>query len=190
MSLIIVTSNTTGVAMSVAFGRPGKSIEIVVQGGDNTAIANAILASKDAGIQTYGNTGPILVYDSNGDPFNIYFSRPTEVVIYINLTMLTDTYNIPGNPGSGLNPLAKFSPESISTIQEDLVNIGNAFKIGGIVIGFGTEGLIGAFNAVPGIIDYTMYFGTSPNPTMDVNINLLPEQVAVFETFNIAVSYS
>jgi hypothetical protein len=43
---------------------------------------------------------------------------------------------------------------------------------------------------VPGIIDYTMSFGTSPNPTMDVNIPLLPEEVAVFETFNVAVSYT
>jgi hypothetical protein len=190
MNLIIVTNNTTGVAINVSFGRPGKSIEIVVQGGDDTAIAQAILASKDAGIQTYGNTGPIQVFDSNNDSFLIFFSRPTEVPIYIVLSMLTDTYNIPGNPGSGLNPQAKFSPSSISTIQQDLVNIGNAFPIGGIVIGFGSFGLIGAFNSVPGIIDYTMSFGTSPNPTMDVNIPLLPEEVAVFETFNVAVSYT
>lgn len=188
--LIVPENNTTGVTISSSYGRPGKSVEMVVQGGADSDIAAAILASKPAGIQTYGNTGPIQVFDAVGNAYNIFFSRPTELVIYGVLTMITDTYNVPGNPGSGLNPNAKFNPASIATIQQDWVTIGSAFPIGGIVIGFGSNGLIGCFNAVPGIIQYTLDFGTAPNPSGNANINLLPEQIAIFETFNLAVSYT
>jgi hypothetical protein len=187
--LLTIVNNTTGVTITPAFGRPGHSIEMVVQGGDDTEIAQAILASKPAGIQTYGNVS-VIVTDSAQNIYTISFSRPQQIPIYVVITLLTDTFNTPGNPGSGLNPKAKFSPGSISTIQQDVVNTGNETPIGGTVTGFGTNGLIGCFDAVPGIVNYTMFFGIAPNPTQNINIPLLPEQVAVFETFNVAVSYT
>lgn len=186
---IIITSNSTGVAITQSFGRPGKSIEIVAEGGTDAAIAQEILASKPAGIQTYGNTS-VVVFDSLLNAYTIYFSRPTTVLLYQVVSLVTDLYNVPGNPGSGLNPNALFNPSSISTIQSDLVTIGNATKIGGTIIGFGTDGLIGAFNAVPGIISYTLFFGLSPNPSTNTNVALLPEQAVFAEEFNVAVSYT
>lgn len=187
--LISINSNTTGVTLTTSYGRPGKSVEMVVQGGDNTAIAEAILASKPAGIQTYGGVS-VQVFDSVGNSYIISFSRPQELLIYGTLTMVTDLYNVPGNPGSGINPQAKFNPASVATIQDDWVAIGSAFPIGGTVIGFGSNGLIGCFNSVEGIISYTLNFGTAPSPSGNANISLLPEQIAIFETFNLAVSYT
>lgn len=179
-------NSLTGVsAVAVAFGKPGKSFEIVVNDNNgqasNTAIADAIFASKPAGIASYGNTGPLIETDSAGNAYPIYFTRPTQVPIYITLTLETDLTTAPS---------PQFNPGVIPTIQQNLVTVGGAFPIGGTIIGFGSGGLVGAFNNIPGIINYTIAFGTSPSPTSNQNILLQPTQVALFETFLIIVSYS
>lgn len=253
--LVIIASNTTGVTITPTFGRPPSSFEIVVSGGSNMAIAQAIYGAAPAGIASYaspvaqtsgsttaastaltvssttgvqpGNSifGPgiaafatvisvgvgtvtmslpamnsfsgnyvfnnsTLITDQFGNPIQIGFSRPQPVQFYVALTLVTDTYNTPGTPSSGVNPNAKFQPGSILGLQEDVVNIGNAVSIGGLVIGFGTNGLIGAFNSVPGIISYTLFFGTAPSPGANTNIQLQPEQQPVFSVFNTAVTYT
>jgi hypothetical protein len=177
--LINYTANSTGSTITISFGRPGKSFEIVAAGGTNATIAQTILASKPAGIQTYGNT-TVQVFDVYGNPYNISFSRPTEVPFYVTITMVTDY--------TSANP--KFNPNTISTIQQDIVALGNGVGIGGLVIGFGTDGLIGAFNSVLGIVSYTMTFGRSPNPTQNINVQMQPEEQPNFESFNIAVSWT
>ena len=179
VSIIQVLNNTTGVVIEVAFGRPGKSFEIVVEGGDDTLIAQTIIASKPAGIQTYGST-QVEVFDNYGNPYQIQFSRPIQVPIYVAIVLETDyTHTTP-----------KFNPQSVQTIQEDIVSLGNQVGIGGLIIGFGTNGLVGAFNSVPGILSYTLFFGTSPNPTTNSNIQMASESVPIFETFNCSVSYT
>lgn len=178
--LMTVQNNSTGLTITLAFGRPGKSFEIVAQGGDDLAIATVIFNSKPAGIETYGTT-TVTVQDVFGNPYAISFSRPTQVPIFITINLTTDLQ-------TAAQP--KFTPASIQTIQEDLITIGNMVGIGGLIIGFGTEGLIGAFNDVPGIIEYTMSFDKSPSPSTNTNIQMLPEQVPLFETFNIIVSYT
>jgi hypothetical protein len=179
-NLMTVANNTTAVSIVVAFGRPGKSFEIVVEGGDDTAVATVILNSKPAGIQSYGTT-TVQVFDVFNNPYNISFSRPTAVPIYVALVLETDLT-------TATSPT--FNPQSIQTIQEDIVAIINAVGIGGLVIGFGTNGIIGAFNAVPGILSYTLYFDRNPNPTTNTNLQMQSEEVPVGETFNIAVSYT
>lgn len=177
--LILVTGNTTGGSIDVAFGRPGKSFEIVVEGGADLDIAEVILNSKPAGIQSYGST-TVQVFDQYDNPYNISFSRPTSVPIYATIVLQTDL--------SSVHP--KFNPQSIQTIQQDIVDIINGVGIGGLVIGFGSDGLIGAFNSVPGIIAYTLFFDRAPNPLTNTNLQMQPEEVPLGETFNVAVSYT
>ena len=69
---------------------PAKSFEIVVQGGDDTAIAQAILSRKPAGIQAYGTTIEE-VQDEDGNKFQIGFTRPTQVPIDLKFTFVSDT---------------------------------------------------------------------------------------------------
>ena len=178
--LMSVINNLTGLTITMAYGLPGKSFEVIVQGGDDTTIAQTILGAKPGGMQSWGSTN-ITVYDSLSNAYSIGFSRPTPVPIYGSIVLVTDLT-------TALNP--QFNVESISTIQQDLVNIGNAVGIGGLIIGFGTNGLIGAFNSVPGIISYTLNFGRSPNPTTNSNIQLLQNQSPVFETFLWSISYT
>ena len=187
--LIQISTNTTGVTITPAYGRPGKSFEIVALGGADADIAQVIYGSMPAGTQSYGNTS-VQIVDKFNNPITIRFSRPTEVPIYVSLVLLTDYFNIPGDPGSGGNIDATFVPQSVPTIQQDIVTIGGLVSIGGTVIGFGSNGLIGAFNNVPGITQYTMYFGTSPNPVSNANIPVLSEQIPVYEVFNVVVQWS
>lgn len=49
-----VTQDTTGGRLMVVYGRPPKSVEYVVQGGDDDAIAQVILKASAGGIATYG----------------------------------------------------------------------------------------------------------------------------------------
>lgn len=67
-----------------AQGRPPHSIEIVVDGGDSTQIAQQILANKAGGISTYGNTVITLpgVYDED---IPIRFNRPETIYVWLHL---------------------------------------------------------------------------------------------------------
>lgn len=159
---------------TVVDGRPGHSFEIVVEGGDDTDIANAIYASKPAGIQTDGTTS-VTVTDANGFTHQINFSRPTIVPIFVIINLQTN---------------ADFPANGAQLIQSEIIAIGNAFPIGGLIIGFGSNGLIGAFNNVPGILSYTLFFGIAPNPSTNTNIQLTAEELAEFETFNVIVEIS
>lgn len=187
--LATLVNNTTGVSGSIAFGRPPKSFEVVVNGGQDADVAQAIYSSSPAGIQSYGND-TVQIKDAFGNLINVSFSRPSAVPIYVTIALTTDYYNTPGSSGSGVNPNAKFNPQSVPTIQQDVIAIGNAFPIGGLIIGFGTNGLIGAFNSVPGIVTYSMNFGTNPSPGTNTNVQMQSEQIASFQQFNIVVSWT
>ncbi|MCY1326448.1 Baseplate J-like protein [compost metagenome] len=63
-----------------ANGIPEHSISLVVEGGDATAIANAIAAKKTPGSGTYGTTS-VVVLDVYGRPITIRFYRPSDAAI-------------------------------------------------------------------------------------------------------------
>lgn len=183
-TLALAANSLTGVsAITVAYGLSGKAFQIVVDDNNgeaqNVDVATVIFNSQPAGIESFGNvsTG---IDDTVGNTYDIRFSRPTQVPIYVRVDLVTDLT-------SAKTP--KFNPVSVLTIQQDIVTIGAAFAIGGTVIGFGSDGLIGAFNDVAGIVSYTLYFGTSANPSSNTNIELQKTQAAQFETFNVIVSY-
>lgn len=177
--LIAIMDNTlerlsNPITTTESFGRPGHNFEIVVEGGSDNAIAQAIFDGKPSGITSYGNT-TVLVTDRFNTTKPIKFSRPYIVPFYVVINLNVDPKKFPAN--------------GAQIIQQDLVTLGVAIPIGGLVIGYGSNGLIGAFNNVPGITSYTMYFGRSPNPVTQTNVQLLSEQKAQFETFNIIINF-
>ena len=180
---VLNAASLVGTVASISFGRPGKSFELVINDNNgaasNSLIADTILAAKGASNMAYGNT-IVPAQDGFGNYFQIGFSRPTQVNFYVTLSLVTDI--------SQPNPT--FSLSSLTTIQQDLVQIVNGVPPGGSVRGLGTNGLLGAFNNVPGILDYTLNFGTSPNPVGNAAINLSVEQVPLLETYNVLISYS
>lgn len=88
-------------------GRPPKSFEAVVAGGDDQDIADLIWLVKPAGIESFG-TETISVVDSQGISHDILFSRATEIYLHVRVTLtLTpeETYPVDGDDQVALNVL-------------------------------------------------------------------------------------
>lgn len=69
-----------------SLGIPPHSMALVVQGGDSTAIATAIMQKKTPGALTFGTT-PVTLMDSVGAPHTISFTVPTLSPIAINISL-------------------------------------------------------------------------------------------------------
>lgn len=96
-------------------GRPPHSFETVVQGGDDTEIANKIWELKPAGIETYGNVN-VLITDSNGFIQPINFSRPEPLYIWVSV----DVTVISG----------EFAAEGADAIAQAILSFGQTYNVG------------------------------------------------------------
>ena len=150
-------------------GRPPKSYEVIVAGGDVLAISNTIFESKPAGIQTVGN-GQYVVKDSQGFNQLVNWSRPTLIPIYLEIDIVKG-FDYPVN-GDAL-------------VKQSVIDFGNALKISQSVIV--TPQLICAFDEVPGIIGVTVKIGIAPGPTLSQNIQINTAQIASFDSSRIVV---
>lgn len=96
-------------------GLPAHSISLVVNGGDATAIATAIMIKKTPGCFTYGST-VLPIVDSVGVTHNIAFYVPTNYPIKIALT---------------IKALAGYTSATGTAIKQSLVDyINNTLRIG------------------------------------------------------------
>lgn len=89
-------------------GLPPHSIEIIVEGGDNNVIAEAILRRKAGGIQTHGSV-VVNVPGKYGDSIPIRFNRPEYLYTWIKVILHGDSTKIPQN----------YAALTISSICED-----------------------------------------------------------------------
>lgn len=67
-------------------GVPPHSVEVIVDGGADVAVAQAIYDNKCNGINPFG-TSSANVTDVNGDPRAVGFTRPTLIVIHTEITL-------------------------------------------------------------------------------------------------------
>lgn len=81
-----IVENTEDIVVG---GLPPHSFECIVDGGDDNDVAQAILDSKPAGIDTHGDITEN-VQDDSGTTREIKFSRPVQVDIWVNITITTD----------------------------------------------------------------------------------------------------
>lgn len=154
-----------------AFGRPPKSFETVVLGGEEQEIADVIWSQAPAGIEIYGNITKTVV-DSQGISQTVKFSRPTPIDIYIDITLTVDS--------------AAFPVNGDVAVQENIANYGDAnFSIGDDVI---TTMLYCPIHDVQGILGITIDIGTAPNPVGDANIPIAEDEVSNFDTAFINVT--
>lgn len=79
-------------------GRPGKSVEALVLGGSDNAVAQVIWDNLPAGIESYG-TGAVsgTAVDDEGNSQTILFSRPTAHRVYARVTGTADLALYPGD---------------------------------------------------------------------------------------------
>nr|WP_249192049.1 baseplate J/gp47 family protein [Burkholderia ambifaria] len=98
-----------------ANGLPRHSISLVVEGGDATAIANAIARKKTPGSPTYGTTA-VVVSDIYGRPITIKFFRPAAAPTAATVT---------------IKALAGYTSQTGQQIQQAVSDYINGVQIGG-----------------------------------------------------------
>lgn len=99
-------------------GLPPHSICIVVAGGEDEAIAQAIQVHKTPGTQTFGDES-VTVYDSHGMPIDIHFQRTDPITIKAQIT-------IAANPA--------WSADYVDLIKEAVANQINSGGIGETIL--------------------------------------------------------
>lgn len=168
VSDVIVFENDT--MIEDGDGRPAKSYEVVVNGGVDQEIADTIWATKPAGIRTHG-TELETVADSQGFSKQVRFSRPTEVDIWIDVTVTGDFDFV----------------ATEADIKEILATYGNqTFGIGKDVVVY--PKLICSLDGVVGLVDVELKIGIAPVPTLDDNIDIAPNEIPKFDTSRITVT--
>ena len=160
-----------------ADGRPPKSFELIVEGGDEQVIGQTLWDHKPAGIETFGAITRT-VFDSVGDSHTVNFSRPDIVYIHVQVDY---TKNVEETfPNGGEN-----------SIKQQIADFGNSLNIGTDVI---VQKFFGpVFTNVQGISTLVIRMATStdgitPGPFSTANIIIDKKDRALFDISRIAVT--
>ena len=167
---VYVYENTDPLATN-ADGMPPNSVEAVVQGGADATVRSAVFASVGGGIAAFGtNTGAVV--DSEGISHQVAFTRPGQVLAYLDVTVSTNT---------------AFPSGGIAQIKAALVAWGLvALQVGA---GLHQSQLYGPIFTVPGVTDVPQLFiGTTAWPTTGAAIVTASRQQVVIDTGRIRVN--
>jgi uncharacterized phage protein gp47/JayE len=168
----IVIENVTN--LTDANGLPPHSFEAIAQqavwtAAEEQAVGDTLWLNKAAGIKAYG-TETTVVTDSMGFDHDIGWSKPTEIPIYMALTMTTDD---------------DYPSDGDVQVAQALADYGNALLTGEDVIAL-------QFKAVPltiaGVVDVTTFRIDTISPaTGTTNITIGVREQATFATTNIVI---
>ena len=145
VTAVVVFENNS--ALEDIEGRPSHSLDIVVENGANAEIASTIFNTVAGGIETIGLITEAVI-DSQNFSHNIKFSRPDDVLVYleIDLTVNGDT----------------FPADGAAQVEALVVAFGDAIGIGGDVIVY--PQLLCSFATISGILDVVIRIGTAVIP--------------------------
>lgn len=171
VSIFVNDTNTDNTGSG---GLPEHSFEIVAAGGNTNEIGGAILETKAAGDTSYGGANGTKTTASdvelpNGQTLDVDFSRPSEVQIYVDVTVdKTDEY-------AGDDELKDAIVEYIGGIRTSGTDV-DGLDVGENVIY--TE-LMAQIQMVEGVYDVpTLEVGTSADPTGTSNITIADSEIA------------
>lgn len=151
-------------------GVPAHSFLPIVLGGLPSDIGNSIWENKPTGISSVGNT-TVQIPDSQGFLHSISYKRPTEIPIYVNVS-ISDAGGVAG--------------DAQALIRQNIENYGvENYFIGDDII---YSRFYTPINSVPGHMVNSLFIGTSPNPTGTSNIVIPFDGVGVFLPQNINVT--
>lgn len=162
-------------------GRPPHSIHVVVDGGLDNEIGDAIYRVKAAGIDTHGAIAVEVTAD-DGDKHIVRFDRPAPVYVWVRalITLLPATEQA-------------FPPDGFTQVAQAIAAAGNALGIGQDVV---QQRFYCAVYGTPGIAHVDLTFAHSTNPAFDPqpgdyspsNITIADFEVAKFDLSRIEVS--
>lgn len=136
-----------------ANGTPPWSIHALVLGGTNAAVAEALWTAKAATDGTFGDTSATVV-DSQGQSHVVNFTRPDEVLVYIecDVTVLTGTYPSEEFATVGNALLHGQLEPGGDYVNGPFDHVGGLFEVGEDLI---YNKLLAAVMNVPGVVDVT-----------------------------------
>lgn len=175
---VFVFENDTN--LTDAFGRPPKSFEVVASGGDETAIAQAIFDTKPVGIETFRDPGPtgvtVPITDSQGTIHDIDFSRPTDIRMYVAVTVVVELDDFGGGDQAA----------GEQEVKEAIELVGDSLTIGEDVI---INKFLCAPFGVAGVVDVSaMAIEDTTPPTNTSNIVVQDREVATFSDADMTVT--
>lgn len=178
-NVVSVTVFTNDGDVTDVNGMPPHSVEALVQpvspvpAGFDQTVFNAVFANIAAGIATTGNT-PGTATDSQGTVHTVTYSRPTEVPIYVAITLTKDPAKYPTN-GDALVQAAIKAWGGLQACGKDAVS----------------SALIAQVFTVPGVLDVTVCnIGLTASPTSNATIPISLRQLATYDTGRITVTSS
>jgi uncharacterized phage protein gp47/JayE len=151
-------------------GVPAHAIEVVVLGGDDDEIAQAIWDSRAGGIKAHGGDSGTAT-DVDGEEHTIKFSRPTEVPIHVNVEVtIDDSYPADGD----------------TQIKEALAAWSQDLEVGADVV---WSALFAIVFGISGVVDLTtLEIHTSDPPAGHTNnIEIGSRELATIDTADVDV---
>ena len=165
---VSVTSNRTLLPVN---GIPGKAFEVVVLGGTDVDVAQAIFDSYPAGILAFGST-TVAVEDSQGVSQDISFTRPTAKPVFFEFDYAVDD-DYPSNGDDLVKAAVKTFAEATFGQGKDVI----ASELNAPILG------------VVGVRDLTaIRLGFSVSPTGTVNLPITIREIATFDTADMVVA--
>lgn len=165
-AVIAVTGEENDTDYINASGLPPHSIEIVAYGGLDEEIAQAIYRRKAAGIESFGNT-TVPVITAAGRTYDIHFSRPIPVSVWVRITgLVTDS----GFPLDGIEQIKRSVASYIGADTRGGLNIGQSVirvQLPAVVL------------KVPGVVDFKLQISPDGEHFGWDNIRIAARQKAV-----------
>lgn len=162
-------------------GVPGNSIWVIVEGGANADIAEAIFGSKSAGINTFGGVGVVHIDTDTGTSATINFTRPTTKYIYIDLTIVKNSLY----PSDGDDQIRQAVIDYFNGDFELNGVAVESVKIGDDVI---TNKLFAPINSTVGHYVTDLFIGFSAWPVSSANLVLSADELAKTDTSYIRIN--
>lgn len=154
---------------------PPHSFEIVVSGGTDAAIAQAISDARPATGRSYGTTSAI-ASDANGFDVNILFSRPDDKNVYVTINVKVANVNT-------------FPAGSVTLIKERV-----AATIRRIGQSVSASSLLAEIDQgdIPEIVEFPTLplIGFSASPNLSITLVFTNHEKAAFDTSRVVVSLS
>lgn len=156
---------------SVVVGIPPRAVTIIVRGGADADVAEAIFVEKAAGITAFGTTN-VEVDDSLGTAHNIGFVRATPLNFYATATLeVTDEWN---------------GAASITEMETKIFNHINSLGIGDNIIYDKVKAVMFEVVGLYKILDLFIDFHSTPTGEIDLNVNI--GQYAISDVANLDIT--
>lgn len=152
-----------------AAGRPPKSFQAYVLGGDDQEVAETIFSKQSGGIESYGDIS-IEVLDLGGYPHTVKFSHAEEVPIHVNVVVTKNDRYPTGGDDQIKNAIIRYIGG-----EDAAGSYYNGLSMGGAVV---FTRLISAVYSVDGVEDVVVTVGKSSDNMLSQNVDIAPYQVA------------